>query len=177
MSNNGTSRWLVVDSTPLSQAVLRTLEALDGVATWSIYEASRGFPCNALIPEYCLCLAENDNFVLDLLRNNIRAYGLPRRNPLIVWLLDPEAAGPAVFTHLSPAAARRVLHKWKNRAFPNMPLATVVRDVLLPLERLGYLATGDSKYLQTYADPKREIKHRLVAREIEGRILPELRFY
>jgi hypothetical protein len=177
LPNNTLRRWLAVDSKPISQAVLQTLETLDGCTAWNVCEASLGFPCGAQLPEYCLCLTDNDEFVLELLRHNIRTYGPPRGNILVVWLLNPDVTADDTFRHLSPVAARHVLHKWNDSAMPDVPLATIVRDVLLPLETLGYLEKGDSKHLQAYSTPDTAVKHKIIAREITGRILPKLRRY
>jgi hypothetical protein len=177
LPNNTARHWLAVDSKLIAQAVLQTIETLDGSTAWNVCETSLGFPCAAQLPEYCLCLTDNDDFVLELLRRNIRTYGPPRGDILIVWLLNPAVNADATFRHLSPAAARRRLHRWESGAMLDIPLATIVRDVLLPLETLGYLEQGDSKYLQEYSNQTTAVKHEIIANELKEIIRPKLRRY
>ena len=179
MLNNAGTRWLAVDANPLSQAVLQTLEMLDGSAIWKLVDPSLGFPGGAAPPEYCLCLTESDtdSFVLELLRNNVRAYGPPGGQLLIVWLLDPGMYAAATFEHLSAIVARGFLHRWKNSAVPTVSLATMIHDVLLPLESLGYLGADDSKCLQEYANLGSAAEHSTIALEVEYLILQTLESY
>lgn len=171
------AHWLAVDSRPLSRAVVQVLEMLDGGATWTIIDSRLDLPREAELPDFCLSLTENDNLVLELLHRNVRTYCLQSGSLPVFWLLDRDVEASATFDHLTPRVARRVLHKWKNRSMPDVPLQVIVSDILLPLEALGYLKRGDSRHLQKYADLEPQPKPDVIVREIEGRVFSRLERY
>jgi hypothetical protein len=127
------------------------------------------------LPEYCLCLPNDKELIVALLRRGIATYGLPWRCLHIVWLLDRPVAVRKVFRHLTPKFAYERLHEWKNEKTPSIPLSRILDEILRPLVSLGYLSREDIRAIAAFAKGCRD--HDLIEGEITGRIHDRLKRY